>query len=73
MQVLSSVKHKVDNYAYTVKDFDSLLLKGRQFLAWREDMLRPGGMTTNRGRSDSNLSLAQGSPLLKGIYFIMFI
>ena len=35
--MLGSVKHKVDCYSYTVKDFEALLLRARRFLSWREE------------------------------------
>ncbi|ELT88159.1 hypothetical protein CAPTEDRAFT_183880 [Capitella teleta] len=56
VQVLSSVKHKVDAYAFTIKDFDQLLSKARRFLAWREDVYLHGN-DFSRPRSDSSVSL----------------
>ena len=55
-QVVGSVKHKVDCYSYTVKDFESLLLRARRFLAWREEVFY-GVETGGRARSDSTISL----------------
>ena len=52
-----SVRHKVDAYAATVKDFDSLMNKARQFLAWRDNSSSAAAVTT-RLRSDSNISIA---------------
>ena len=48
LQVLSSVKHKVDCFAYSVNDFDKLMAKARNFLAWREGAISdPRGMGQN--------------------------
>lgn len=48
LQVLSSVKHKVDCFAYSVSDFDKLMTKARTFLAWREGAISdPRGMGQN--------------------------
>ena len=59
-QVLASVRHKVDAYAGTVKDFDALMLKARQFLAWRESSSAEAAQNQTRLRSDSNISIAPG-------------
>ena len=57
LQVLGSVKHKVDCYSYTVKDFESLMLKARRFLAWREEIYFGDHEQQARGRSDSVMSV----------------
>jgi len=62
VQVLGSVKHKVDCYSYTVKDFEMLLLRAWRFLSWREGTLR----TDDRKRSDSNISLPSATQLRHG-------
>ena len=49
------VKHRLDNYLVTVTNYDSLLVQACQYLAWRDEVTRPGsnGVT----RRDSLLSL----------------
>ncbi|XP_074649833.1 FHF complex subunit HOOK-interacting protein 1B-like isoform X2 [Tubulanus polymorphus] len=51
IQVLGSVKHKIDCYSYTVDNFESLLLKARRFLAWRDSM--QGVQDVSKARGDS--------------------
>lgn len=36
--MLGSVKQKVDCFALTLRNFDDLLTKARQFLLWREEV-----------------------------------
>ncbi len=57
LQVLGSVKHKVDCYSYTVKDFESLMLKARRFLAWREEIYFGDLDPSARDRSNSVMSV----------------
>ena len=56
IQVLTVVKHRLDNYLVTVSNYESLLLQACQYLAWRDEVTRQGGngLTTRR---DSILSL----------------
>ncbi|XP_033743484.1 FTS and Hook-interacting protein-like isoform X2 [Pecten maximus] len=42
VQVLTSVRQKVDNYSYTLPNFEDLLLQARQNLATREENWRLG-------------------------------
>ena len=56
------MKHKVDCYSYTVKDFESLLLKARRFLAWREDVFFGRIDQQGRERGGSVTSLKQQKP-----------
>ncbi|XP_060080031.1 FHF complex subunit HOOK-interacting protein 1B-like [Ylistrum balloti] len=42
VQVLTSVRQKVDNYSYTIPNFEDLLLQARQNLASREENWRLG-------------------------------
>lgn len=69
LQVLSSVKHKVDAYAYTVDGFETRMSKARQFLAWRESPESRGAAPQGRLRSDSNLSVVPAS--LKGALVVL--
>jgi len=55
VQVLTVVKHRLDNYLVTVSNYESLLIQASQYLAWRDEVMRQGsdGIT----RRDSVLSL----------------
>jgi len=55
VQVLTVVKHRLDNYLVTVSNYENLLVQASQYLAWRDEVMRQGsdGIT----RRDSVLSL----------------
>jgi len=58
IQVLTVVKHRLDNYLVTVSNYDSLLVQASQYLAWRDEVSRPGGgADVMNSRRDSILSL----------------
>ncbi len=61
LQVLGSVKHKVDCYAYTLKDFDAMLATARQFLTWRDETYFGKAGATPRRESTASMpgSVAQ--------------
>jgi len=60
IQVLTVVKHRLDNYLVTVSNYESLLIQATQYLAWRDEVTYQGadGVT----RRDSILSLPSNSP-----------
>ncbi|XP_045203836.2 FHF complex subunit HOOK interacting protein 1B-like isoform X4 [Mercenaria mercenaria] len=45
VQVLTSVRQKVDHYSYTVQNFEALLLRARRTLAQREGLLPERGQS----------------------------
>ncbi len=56
------MKHRVDCYSYTVKDFESLMLKARRFLAWREEIYFGDQEAARDGHRDSIVSLPTAKP-----------
>jgi len=59
VQVLTVVKHRLDNYLLTVTNYEALLVQACQYLAWRDEVTRPGVDGVNP-RRDSILSLPAG-------------
>jgi len=55
VQVLTVVKHRLDNYLVTVSNYEHLLIQASQYLAWRDEVTRQGGDGITR--RDSILSL----------------
>ena len=53
------VKHRLDNYLLTVTNYEALLVQACQYLAWRDEVTRPG-MDGVNSRRDSILSLPAG-------------
>nr|XP_022324300.1 FTS and Hook-interacting protein-like isoform X2 [Crassostrea virginica] len=53
LQVLTSLKQKVDHFAYTVPNFDGLLLRTKQALTVREEEWRLGRMTISPYRQNT--------------------
>lgn len=67
LQVLVSLKHKIDTYSYTVENFEELLVKARQFLIAREERLLGDGpprvyCETPTVKRRSNSELQRGEP-----------
>lgn len=70
LQVLGSVKHKVDCYSYTVKDFESLMLKARRFLAWREEIYFGDHDHPGRGERSNSVMSVPAVKTVKGMIFV---
>ncbi|XP_064636306.1 FHF complex subunit HOOK-interacting protein 1B-like isoform X2 [Lineus longissimus] len=62
VQMLGSVKHKIDCFSYTVDNFENLLLRGRRFLAWRENALTDDAYEKMKPRTESTVSLPAQRP-----------
>ncbi|XP_067134483.1 LOW QUALITY PROTEIN: FHF complex subunit HOOK-interacting protein 1B-like [Centruroides vittatus] len=76
LQVLVSLKHKIDTYSSTVENFEELLIKARQFLIAREERLLGDGpprvySETPTVKRRSNSDLQRGEPRRRSLTNIL--
>lgn len=78
LQVLGSLKHKVDSYSYTVDNYEELMIKAKQFLLAREEHLLINGPPRTyfgaevRNRGTSAPDMHRGEPRRRSLSNILF-